>query len=253
MLPKTIELIQDEFIKEIAGDKSEANGLDIQYLNYCLTAQAYQKTIRYKDILSCIIIPREICSLDNAEITADKLFDATTLMFINGFTTNGAGNIIQTEIERIEEQYKKELSGSIAIWGDNYLYNSLMFNYICSDIVVYNSDCKIYRLERIKPDDNKYKLIKSVDGYLKILDNVGFHKCSRLAIYGLEKYYNIKGMSESDTKSYLRQNISLYITPYMMEIIKEYNINPNISDDKIKEDYVNLIYDFVQFKQSGNA
>lgn len=64
---------------------------------------------------------------------------------------------------------------------------------------------------------------------------------------------NVKGMSESDTKSYLRQNISIYITPYMMEIIKEYNINTNISDDKIKEDYVNLIYDFIQLKQSSNA
>ena len=60
-------------------------------------------------------------------------------------------------------------------------------------------------------------------------------------------------MSESDTKNYLRQNISIYITPYMMGIIKEYNINTNISDDKIKEDYVNLIYDFIQLKQSSNA
>ena len=64
---------------------------------------------------------------------------------------------------------------------------------------------------------------------------------------------NVKGMSESDTKNYLRQNISIYITPYMMGIIKEYNINTNISDDKIKEDYVNLIYDFIQLKQSSNA
>ena len=39
----------------------------------------------------------------------------------------------------------------------------------------------------------------------------------------------------------------------MMGIIKEYNINTNISDDKIKEDYVNLIYDFIQLKQSSNA
>ena len=39
----------------------------------------------------------------------------------------------------------------------------------------------------------------------------------------------------------------------MMEIIKEYNINIDISDDKIKEDYVNLTYDFIQLKQSSNA
>jgi hypothetical protein len=74
-----------------------------------------------KDILSRILIPREICSLDNTEITADKLFDATTLILISGFKTNRAGNIIQAEIERIEEQYKKELSGSIAIWGAAFL------------------------------------------------------------------------------------------------------------------------------------
>ena len=291
LLPKTLELISERFIHETQGANSETNDLDIQYLNYCLTADAYQIPVYDKDILSRITIPREICSLENEGITADKLFGATTLILINGFKTNGTGNIIQTEIERIEEQYKKELSGSIVIWGDEYLHNSLMFNYICSGIIIYNSDCKIYKLEKVLSNNGQYKPIKSVDGYLNILDNMGLHKCSRKAIYGLEKYSNIsvrkcwisgfenfphysscciyspftskreiedllnnvKGMSESDTKNYLRQNISIYITPYMMGIIKEYNINTNISDDKIKEDYVNLIYDFIQLKQSSNA
>lgn len=291
LLPKTLELISERFIYETQGANSETNDLDIQYLNYCLTAYAYQIPVYDKDILSRITIPREICSLENEGITADKLFGATTLILINGFKTNGTGNIIQTEIERIEEQYKKELSGSIVIWGDEYLHNSLMFNYICSGIIIYNSDCKIYKLEKVLSNNGQYKPIKSVDGYLNILDNMGLHKCSRKAIYGLEKYSNIsvrkcwisgfenfphysscciyspftskreiedlldnvKGMSESDTKNYLRQNISIYITPYMMGIIKEYNINTNISDDKIKEDYVNLIYDFIQLKQSSNA
>lgn len=291
LLPKTLELISERFIHETQGANSKTNDLDIQYLNYCLTAYAYQIPVYDKDILSRITIPREICSLENEGITADKLFGATTLILINGFKANGTGNIIQTEIGRIEEQYKKELSGSIVIWGDEYLHNSLMFNYICSGIIIYDSDCKIYKLEKVLSNNGQYKPIKSVDGYLNILDNMGLHKCSRKAIYGLEKYSNIsvrkcwisgfenfphysscciyspftskreiedllnnvKGMSESDTKNYLRQNISIYITPYMMGIIKEYNINTNISDDKIKEDYVNLIYDFIQLKQSSNA
>ena len=58
-------------------------------------------------------------------------------------------------------------------------------------------------------------------------------------------------MPESDIKSYIRENLSSYITPYMISIIKEYNIHADISDNKIKEDYIKLIYDFIKLKQNS--
>ena len=271
------------------GADENAKNLDIQYLNYCLTAFAYGKNNYDLTKLSQREIPKDIASYNKQAITADKLIEAKTLILISGFEINTVGNILEEEINRIEEKYSKTLADKIIIWGDNYLQNAFMFNYICSEVLLYNNDCKIYKLEKITSNSNDYKPITAGVEYLNILDNMGLHKCSRKVIYGLEEYPNIsvkrcwisgfenfppysscciyspftnkreienllnhvKDMPESDIKSYIRENLSSYITPYMISIIKEYNIHADISDNKIKEDYIKLIYDFIKLKQNS--
>lgn len=36
-----------------------------------------------------------------------------------------------------------------------------------------------------------------------------------------------------------------------MGVIKKYNVHANISDEKIKEDYIKLIYDFINLKSES--
>ena len=237
--------------------------------------------------MSSINIPNEVATLDREGITADKLFDATTLILIDCFKTNESENNRQSKIKNIENNYERILSKNIVIWDDDYLQNALLFNYICSEVLVYDNDCKIYKLEKIASNNSVYKPIKSVNEYLNVLNNISPHKCSRTAIYGLEKYLNIsvkksrvsgfeyfpdysscciyspftdkteiykllnhlKNDSESDVKKYLHENISLYVPPHMIDIIKKYNINTDVSDDAIKEDYIELMYDFIKLKQ----
>ena len=287
LLPQIIELIAKTFIQEIKGANEGAKNLDIQYLNYCLTAYACKKKIYDNNVLSTINIPKEIATSDKKEITAKKLFEATTLILIEKFKTYEVGNFTQSEITSIEVEYKEILSDNIVIWRNDYLQNALLFNYICSEVIVYNNDYKIYKLEKIASNNSVYKPIKSVNEYLNVLNNISPHKCSRTAIYGLEKYLNIlvkksmisgfeyfpdysscciyspftdkteiykllnhlKNDSESDVKKYLHENISLYVPPHMIDIIKKYNINTDVSDDAIKEDYIELMYDFIKLKQ----
>ena len=59
----------------------------------------------------------------------------------------------------------------------------------------------------------------------------------------------LKGKSEEDAKKDIRQNINTYLTPFMMQIIKEYNINEKVTDEQIVDGYVSLIYDFVSHKK----
>ena len=93
-------------------------------------------------------------------------------------------HIGRIEIERIEKQYNDVLSGYIIIWGGDYLYNSLMFNYICSEVLQYDNNCKIYKLQKITSSNFEHKSIRFNKNYLNILDYMGVHKCSRKTIYG---------------------------------------------------------------------
>ena len=119
------------------------------------------------------------------------------------------------------------------------------------------------------------------------LDNITNHRCSRKTIYGLKEYPNIviknpwlnsfehypqysscciyspftnkdevgdlmnitKDLSEQNIKDYVQENLLSYITPYMIEIIRKYNINGNVTDDEIKSDYIRLMCDFIKLKQ----
>lgn len=292
LLPRTIELISSAFIKELDAYKDEnkscAENIDLQYLNYCLTVYAYGKNIYDKSILSNVNIPCEIMSFDGNAITADRFFEATTLLLVSGFGSNGTNNPVQTDIDRVQEEYKDKLTGNIVIWNDSYLHNALMFNFVCSEVVVYNKDCKIYKLEKISSDNSEYKLVNSIKEYLVDLNNVAFHRCSRKTIYGLKEYSNIviknswvtsfeyypqysscciyspftnkdevgnlmnitKDMPERNIKDYVQENLLNYITPYMIEIIRKYNINANVTDDEIKSDYIRLMCDFIKLKRN---
>ena len=290
LLPKSIELISSTFVKELKTCKEEgeefSEGVDFQYLNYCLTAYAYNKSICDKSILANINMPREIISFDENSITADRFFEAKTLLLVSGLSSNGANNIVQTEIDCIREKYNDKLAGNIVVWNDSYLHNALMFNFICTEVVVFDKKCKIYKLEKIS--SNECKPIKSIKGYLVDLDNITFHRCSRKTIYGLKEYPNIviknpclngfeyypeysscciyspftnkdkaselmnitKDMPEQNIKDYVQENLLDYITPYMIGIIRTYNINANVTDDDIKNDYIKLICDFIKLKRN---
>ena len=181
-------------------------------------------------------------------------------------------------VENITKLNKSEFFDKCKIFGIQPLFPKEDF---LNDL---NKDCKIYKLEKIDPNGCECKIIKSVEEYLKVLDNVGMHTCSRNTLCGLDKYPNIsvkkcwisgfenfpsysscciyspftskeeivrlledvENLNDSDIKEYIRTNLSRYITQYMMKVIKDYNINATVTDNSIKDDYVNLIFDFIK-------
>ena len=78
-------------------------------------------------------------------------------------------DVLQKEHDSIELSHSKLLKDKIVIWGDNYLRNALMYNYICVDIIVYESNCKIYKLERIDKAADPYHLVVNDEKYLYTL------------------------------------------------------------------------------------
>ena len=87
-------------------------------------------------------------SYNKKRIKADKLFNDQPLYLIRGYKTNGQNMILPDIQSELEEKYKKEFSDKILIWGGNYLHSMLLFNYVCTEIVIYEDDCKIYKLEK---------------------------------------------------------------------------------------------------------
>ena len=143
ILPKALKLISSIFIQEI--DKKHSNqdhSLDGQYLNYCLSAFACKLEDFNHSSLSRITIPHEFVSCNRSMISADKLFGATDIILVKDFKKNTLDTILEEEIERIENQYQDILANNIVFWGDDYLYNAYLYNYDCSEIVIYNKDCK---------------------------------------------------------------------------------------------------------------
>ena len=128
-----------------------------------------------------------------------------------------------------------------------------------------------------------------MEEYLLSLEKKSIHECSRNTIYGMKRYSNIvvhlnyisgferfpdysncciyspfskdgqvdnlfeelRDKEDSEIKEYLRKNFSQYITPYMIEVIKKYNIHENITEDQIIDEYILLMYDFVNVKKKS--
>ena len=58
------------------------------------------------------------------------------------------------------------------------------------------------------------------------------------------------GLTEDKVRELIRSKLSEYITPYMMKIIKEDNLNKCVTEDEIREEYITMIYDFVKAKRN---
>ena len=58
-----------------------------------------------------------------------------------------------------------------------------------------------------------------------------------------------KDKNESQIRTIIKDTISQYLSPYMIKIIKENNINTDVTDNDIKEGYISLISDFIKAKR----
>ena len=288
LLPDFLTLIREEFQDEINRKKSDLCNIKIQYFNYCLTALACQTKSYDFSLLKRIELPKYIVSCNKKSVKADKLFNDQSLYLIKGFKTNGNNIIITEDQSLIEKKYEKLLSNKTLIWGGDYLHSMLMFNYICTEIVLYEEDCRIYKLEKLNSDLGKPIFVECKDKkYLQALENKHFLDSSRGSIYGLKCYSRIvvknkyisgfehfpdystccifspfsekgqieelinitKDLDNSTVSDIIRNKLSEYITPYLMQVIKTNNINEKITDEEIREEYVSMISDFVRMKK----
>lgn len=287
LLPDFLKLINNCFIANL--DKSnEDEALLNQYFNYCLTALACNLDINISDkYLNKCIISGYMASFNKGDITSDRLFHESVIYLIGGFRTNGNNVILDEDKNQIAKQCEDILKDKLVIWGTDYLYAALKFNFICTEVIRYSSKYHIYKLERTSIYD--IKVIDAAEEYLLSLDRIAVHECSRDTIYGLKQYSNIvvrlnyisgferfpafstcciyspfsnkdqvnnlleelKDMDGNDIKEYIRRNIHRYLTPYMIEVIENYNINENITEEQIIDGYVSLIYDFVDVKRKS--
>ena len=181
------------------------------------------------------------------------------------------------------------MSNKVLIWGGDYLHSMLMFNYICTEIVLFEEDCRIFKLEKKIFDIGKPILVEYDDNkYLLALENDHFLDSSRGSIYGLKSYSRIavkknyisgferfpdystcciyspfsekgqveelmnitKDLDNSTVSDIIRKKLSEYITPYLMQVIKTNNINETITEEEIREEYVSMISDFVRTKRT---
>lgn len=289
LLPDFLNLISDTFYNEIRKAKNDKTNLNIQYFHYCLTALTCHVNSFNISILNKIKIPKSKISFNTKAIKANQLFEARTLYWIEGFKTNGLNQIIIEDQIAIEKKYTKLLHNKILIWGNEYLNSMLMFNFTCTEIVKYEKDCIIYKLERTDVEEKKTTPVECKDNvpYLLSLGKIHVHDCTRSSIYGIKQYANIivknkyvsdfenfprycscsiyspfskkeqidelmtvtKDKNESQIRTIIKDTISQYLSPYMIKIIKENNINTDVTDNDIKEGYISLISDFIKAKR----
>lgn len=287
LLPKTISLISDVFVDVLQNQQSDYKNLTIQYLNYCLTLYAYQKNSNNMSILDTIKLPTDIATLNASEITAKQFFEAQEIIMISGLNNYRPACEIKEQKISIQKQHKALLNGSIVIWSDTYLYNALTFNYVCSDVLVYTKGYRIFKLKKINDKSEKYKPIKILPEYLHELDKFDLHKCARKLIYGSNKYPNIcikkswisgfehfpsycdscivspftdkeeidglltvcnKGQSDAELREFISIKISELLKPALVKIVKRCNVNHDVSDEQIRQDYISLIFDYIKLR-----
>lgn len=289
LLPNILNLIAGAFHDELKNKKSDLSNIYIQYFNYCLTASACKIKPYDLSFLKKIELPKNIVSYNKKKIKADKLFNDQSVYLIRGFKANGHNMIPSETQSQLEEQYKKVLSDKILIWGGDYFYSMLFFNYVCTEIVLYEEDCKIYKLEKDQSNVRKPTPVECNDNkYLQALENSHYHDCTRGSIYGLKQYSRIivkpnrisgfehfpdystcciyspfskkgqieelinktKDLDNDKVSDIIRNKLTEYITPYLMKVIKSDNINEGITEDEIREEYVSMISDFIKTKRN---
>jgi len=274
------------------GKGEELVSLEVQYFNFCLTSMACQVDFYIPSLLKKIELPCNIVSYYKKNIKADKFFSNQPVYLISGFKTNGHNLILPEVQSELEKKYKKELSNKILIWGDEYLHSMLIYNYICTEIKLYEEDCKIYKLEKMDFDANKNILVECDDiRYIQKLEEIHYHECSRASIYGVKQYSrvavkknyisgfehfpnystcciyspfsrkeqidelmnNTKDMDNNDITDFIKNKLPEYITPYMIEIVKKDNINVGITENEIKEEYISMLSEFVKIKRAQQS
>lgn len=291
LLPDYLELIGDTFIHYLEKDTKnteEHAKLEIQYINYCFSLMANGMEGYKMSVLEKIIIPQRIASYNDEDLQASRFLSSNTLLIVNGCNTSN-GEIVQQDIEEIKRTYKDILSDNIIIWNENDLFSALYKKYLCVEIVVFNSKYQIYKLIKKSKETGIGYLTCKENGtnYLHRLSSGSVFNCTRIAIYGLERYPNIivkkeflsgferfpsycncciyspfekqsqvntlmsstNGMGDEELMTYLRKNISDYITPRVIQIIQEKNIKKGIKEDLIKEDYCRLLFDFIKIER----
>lgn len=286
LLPDFLKLIKNDFLDELNREKNK-ECLNIQYFNYCMTLFSCHLVIDDVDNLKSLSIPKSMASYNKNEITADKIFTTDSLILITCFKTNEF-NVIQEDVrQNIENEYHNEFKDKLVIWGDDYFRSAFIYNFKCVEVLKYGNGCHIYKLEKIN-NHEKITKVKCSSDYLLSLDSFVGHMCSRRAIYGLEGYDSLivklnyisgfesfpdystcciyspfsekkqiyklmKDINDKDEygiRSYLYKHINDYISPYMMRIIKEYNIDDSVKEEQIIEGYISLISNFIKAKKS---
>ena len=59
----------------------------------------------------------------------------------------------------------------------------------------------------------------------------------------------IKDLDNEKVADIIRNKLTEYITPYLMQVIIGDNINEKITEDEIREEYVTMISDFIKMKR----
>ena len=289
LLPKAIFMISSKFVDICNNEADNYKDINNQYLNYCLTAYTYRNDLFDYSILETIMLPTELVTMNKKNISAKQFFESDEFVIVSRFKRyKSAKEFIEVQ-EQINEQYNSLFTDKIIIWDDSYLYNSLTFNYTISEVLVYQKDFCIYKIERVNAKRIIYKPISAPNEYLNVLDNFALHKCSRQLIYGLKKYSNISikkswifgferfpeyctccilspfsDKQEIDTllsehtsrptddelKEVISRKSSELIPKSLIKIVKQYNLNSDVTDEQIIEDYKSLLFDYVKLKLS---
>ncbi len=281
LLPKCLELIKCSFETNMSNEQT----FNVQYFNYCLTAMACRRSLQDESILKTITLPLYIVSKNREQITAREFFKENTIYIIKDIKTNGLGFIAKEDQMKIEETYQELLSGKIIVWEDHYLSTALQYNFVCTEIVKYKTDIHLYKLEKRNNTDNKLELVSCKDNsYIRVLKRTNMYNCSRNSIYAIQGYDNIvvknkfisgfesfpafsechiyspfskksqiealleysKDRNDELIKDYIDRNLNEYITPYLIEIIKNDSYKQEVTEDIIKSEYRNLILNFVK-------
>lgn len=287
LLPKAIFMISSKFVDICNNEADNYKDINNQYLNYCLTAYTYRNDLFDYSILETIMLPTELVTMNKKNISAKQFFESDEFVIVSRFKRYKSAKEFLEVQEQINEQYNSWFTDKIIIWDDSYLYNSLTFNYTISDVLVYQKNLCIYKIDRVNAERTIYKPISAPNDYLNELDNFALHKCSRQLIYGLKKYSNISikkswifgferfpeyctccilspfsNKQEIDTllsehtsrptddelKEVISRKSSELIPKSLIKMVKQYNINSDVTDERIIEDYKSLLFDYVNVK-----
>ena len=56
-------------------------------------------------------------------------------------------------------------------------------------------------------------------------------------------------LDDNKTSDIIRSKLTEYITPSLIQVIKNHNINDDITEEDIKKEYVVMISDFIKMKR----